>query len=167
MSQTARNPRSALSTGALILLGILLGIYIGYTLAPQVETDCGPTPSATTSDPGHTSAGTDGVLADLFERQVSDVQVTGQGMVTRILPDDLEGSRHQKFILTLDSGQTLLVAHNIDVAPRLEGLKEGQQVSFYGEYVYSEQGGTIHWTHHDPAGKHEAGWLEWNGRTYG
>ncbi|MCL1907013.1 MAG: DUF3465 domain-containing protein [Propionibacteriaceae bacterium] len=167
MSETSRTTRSPLWISLLVLVGFLVGVYVGYTFSPQVDTDGGPTPSSVTSETGQTSAGSDAVLADLFERQVSDVQVTGNGVVTRILPDDLEGSRHQKFIVTLGTGQTILIAHNIDVAPRLEGLKEGQQVSFYGEYVYSEQGGTIHWTHHDPAGKHEAGWLQWNGRTYG
>jgi hypothetical protein len=49
----------------------------------------------------------------------------------------------------------------------LNGLKVGDEVSFFGEYDYSEQGGTIHWTHHDPARKHVSGWLEWKGRTYG
>jgi len=68
--------------------------------------------------------------------------------------------------LRLESGQTLLIAHNIDLAPRLNGLKENDTVGFFGEYIYSDLGGTIHWTHHDPARKHAAGWLEWKGMRY-
>ncbi len=93
-------------------------------------------------------------------------QVSGTGTVSRILPDDNEGSRHQRFILRLGTGQTLLVAHNIDLAPRVPSLREGDTVSFYGEYEPSAQGGVIHWTHSDPAGRHTAGWLEHEGRRY-
>lgn len=87
-------------------------------------------------------------------------------MVSRVLSDDSEGSRHQRFILQLDSGRTLLVAHNIDLAPRVASLREGDKVSFYGEYESNPQGGVIHWTHNDPQGRHTAGWLEHNGRRY-
>ena len=36
--------------------------------------------------------------------------------------------------------------------PRIADVKVGDTVSFFGEYVWNEQGGLIHWTHHDPAG---------------
>jgi hypothetical protein len=94
------------------------------------------------------------------------VQVEGEGSVTRVLPDDLDGRRHQRFVLRLASGRTLLVAHNIDIAPRVKGLTEGDTVSFKGEYVWNEEGGVIHWTHHDPEGRHVAGWVKHNGRTF-
>jgi hypothetical protein len=94
------------------------------------------------------------------------VQVTGQGTVTRVLADDNDGSRHQRFILRLTSGQTLLVAHNIDIAPRVPSLAVGDVVLFYGVYEWNSQGGTIHWTHHDPDGQHVAGWLKRGGVTY-
>jgi hypothetical protein len=101
-----------------------------------------------------------------FDAGTSNVQVEGQGVVTRVLADDLDGSRHQRFILRLASGQTVLIAHNIDLAPRVAGLREGDTVSFYGEYEWNEKGGTVHWTHHDPKGRHVMGWLEHKGRTY-
>ena len=75
-------------------------------------------------------------------------------------------SRHQRFIVQLASGQTLLVAHNIDLAPRVADLKPGHIVAFYGEYEWNERGGVIHWTHHDPRGQHAAGWVEHNGVRY-
>jgi len=93
-------------------------------------------------------------------------QVQGSGRVTRILSDDNDGSRHQRFILELSSGRTLLIAHNIDLAPRVSSLKTGDTVGFYGEYEPNAQGGVIHWTHHDPQGRHVAGWLEHNGQRY-
>jgi hypothetical protein len=96
----------------------------------------------------------------------SGQQVSGSGRVVRILSDDNDGSRHQRFILGLSSGQTLLIAHNIDLAPRISSLSNGDTVKFYGEYEANSQGGVIHWTHHDPQGRHVGGWLEHRGRRY-
>ena len=88
------------------------------------------------------------------------------GRVERLLSDDLEGSRHQRFILRLGSGQSLLISHNIDVAPRINALRVGDQVRFRGEYEWNQQGGLVHWTHDDPKDWHADGWLEHNGVRY-
>lgn len=106
------------------------------------------------------------VIQKSFERKLSNVQVQSVGKVKAILRDDNEGARHQKFILLLDNGLTVLVAHNIDLAPRIEQLQKGDTVEFFGEYEYSEQGGVIHWTHHDPQGRHVSGWLKHQGKSY-
>ena len=108
----------------------------------------------------------DGPIGRAFERGTSDIQVEGEGTVIRVLPDDEDGSRHQRFIVQLASGQTLLISHNIDVAPRVAGLKVGDSVRFNGEYVWNEKGGAIHWTHHDPKGRHVAGWVIHDGKRY-
>ncbi len=105
-------------------------------------------------------------LSAAFAEQKSGIQVTGDGMVTKLLADDTEGSRHQRFILTLSSGQTLLVAHNIDLAPRLASLKTGDSVAFNGVFEWNAKGGVVHWTHRDPSGRHQAGWLKHAGQTY-
>ena len=102
----------------------------------------------------------DQAISGLFDSQQSGVEVQDTGTVTRTLSDDAEGGRHQRFIVRLASGQTLLIAHNIDIAPRLEPLSVGDTVEFRGEYAWNDQGGVIHWTHHDPSGSHEAGWLK-------
>jgi len=113
-----------------------------------------------------TSAAGDQVIQAAYENRQSDVQVEGAGRVVKVLPDDNKGSRHQKFILELASGQTLLIAHNIDLAPRIRDLREGDSVSFYGEYEWNERGGVVHWTHHDPQGRHVDGWLKHDGKTF-
>lgn len=112
------------------------------------------------------TANADTALQSAFNNRQSDLQVQGAGVVSRILPDDNDGSRHQKFILRLTTGQALLVAHNIDLAPRVTGLATGDTVEFYGEYEWNQQGGVIHWTHHDPQGRHVGGWLKHAGKTY-
>ena len=101
-----------------------------------------------------------------YETKTSDVQVNNTGIVVKVLPDDNKGSRHQKFILKLPSGQTVLIAHNIDLAPRINVINIGDSIEFYGEYEWNSKGGVVHWTHHDPAGRHEGGWLKYNGVLY-
>lgn len=113
-----------------------------------------------------TSQSADNTLKNAYENRQSNIQVQGEGIVIKILPDDLEGSRHQRFILRLDTGQTLLVAHNIDLAPRINRLNTGNTVEFFGEYEWSSKGGVIHWTHRDPNGHHVGGWLKHKGQTY-
>jgi hypothetical protein len=107
-----------------------------------------------------------GAIRSAFNGRRSGIRVSGEGIVSKLLPDDNDGGRHQRFILTLSSGQTLLVAHNIDIAPRVETLREGDSVAFKGVYEWNAKGGVIHWTHRDPGGKHEAGWVKHAGRTY-
>jgi hypothetical protein len=108
----------------------------------------------------------DAALARAFDAHASGLEVQGRGTVVRVLADDDQGARHQRFILRLDSGQTLLVAHNTDVAPRVAGLAVGDVVAFRGVYEWSAEGGTVHWTHRDPGGAHAAGWLRRDGRVY-
>jgi hypothetical protein len=120
------------------------------------------------SIPGFNSSspGTRNAIETAYNNRQSDVQVQGQGKVSRVLPDDRDGSRHQRFIVELGSGQALLIAHNIDLAPRVIELNKGDIVAFYGEYEWNSKGGVIHWTHNDPNGRHIDGWLKHRGRTY-
>lgn len=106
------------------------------------------------------------LIQQAFDRHQSNVQVQSVGRVKAVLADDNEGSRHQKFILGLDNGLTVLVAHNIDLAPRIKNIQKGDTVEFYGEYEYTEKGGVIHWTHHDPQNRHVGGWLKHEGEIY-
>lgn len=101
-----------------------------------------------------------------FEQKQSNVQLTIKAMVVTILADDLEGSRHQKFIILPKKDLTLLVAHNIDLAPRINTLKIGDIVTIHGEYEWNPKGGIIHWTHRDPNNQHPHGWIEHQGIVY-
>jgi len=105
-------------------------------------------------------------LARAFDQHESDLQVEGMGTVSRLLADDNDGSRHQRFIVELKTGQTILIAHNVDLAPRIISLAVGDEIGFFGEYEWNEKGGTVHWTHRDPNGHHPAGWLKHEGRIY-
>ena len=118
-------------------------------------------------DAGAAAGGSDdAAFAQAFAERLNNQQLAGQGTVVKTLPDDNDGSRHQRFIVRLGSGQTLLVSHNIDLAPRIDTLRAGDTVAFYGEFEWNPKGGVMHWTHHDPQGRHPAGWIRHNGRTY-
>ena len=88
-----------------------------------------------------------------------------EGRVQRRIRDDRRPPRHQRFILELPGGRTLLVAHNIDLAPRVP-VEVGDVVVVGGEYETNAKGGVIHWTHHDPDGRRPGGWIRHEGRDY-
>ena len=102
-------------------------------------------------------------IEEAFARRESGFMVTLDARVVKNLRDDLEGSRHQRFLIEIDGGRTLLVAHNIDLADRIE-LRENGPVTLRGQYEWNAKGGVIHWTHHDPQGRHPGGWIEAAGR---
>ena len=112
------------------------------------------------------TSGADKANLNISQVPQSGAQMGGEGVVVRVLFDDNVGSRHQRFILRLASGQTLLIAHNIDIASRIETLSSGDRVEFHGQYEANPEGGVIHWTHHDPGGNHVSGWLKHNGMVY-
>jgi len=105
-------------------------------------------------------------LEAAYDNHQSNIQVQGNGKVIRVLNDDNDGDRHQRFIVRLASGQTILIAHNIDLAMGISSLKTGDHIEFNGEYEWNSKGGVIHWTHHDPQGKHISGWLKHYDRIY-
>lgn len=130
---------------------LLLVAIIGYIQLAQ-------------NDSHHTSTSSE--ILSAFESKKSNVQVQEKGKVIKLLKDDLQGSRHQKFIVKLSNGHTILISHNIDLSPRINDLKVGDTIEFYGEYEYNSKGGVVHWTHKDPRGKHPHGWIKHNGKIY-
>ncbi len=125
--------------------------------APQPAT----APPSVQQQPGNADA-----LENAYRNRLRHQQLSGSGTVIKLLADDNAGSRHQRFVLRLNSGRTLLVSHNIDLAERIDTLQVGDTVGFYGEYEWNAQGGVMHWTHHDPQGIHAAGWIQHAGRKY-
>ncbi|MEM8984597.1 MAG: DUF3465 domain-containing protein [Pseudomonadota bacterium] len=133
--------------------GVWLAQQAGYSLTPGA-----PLPIETTDDGAER-------LADAFDQQLFDEWLTGRGRVVRLLSDDNEGSRHQRFVIETTTGQSLLVAHNIDLAPRVP-VGMGDTVQFKGVYEWNERGGVIHWTHHDPQDRQPGGYIELAGTRY-
>jgi uncharacterized protein DUF3465 len=106
-------------------------------------------------------------VARAFAEHRSAIQVTAEGAVTRLLSDDTGPSgTHQRFIMQVTgSTQTLLIENNVDVGKRVP-VATGDPVIVHGEYIWNDQGGLIHFTHHDPDHSHEDGWIELKGVRY-
>jgi hypothetical protein len=85
--------------------------------------------------------------------------------VVRLLSDDREGAPHQRFLLRVGDSLTVLVAHNLALAGRVP-VAVGDTVEVSGEYEWTPKGGTVHWTHLDPARRHPPGYIELHGRRY-
>jgi len=69
-----------------VVLLILLGVYYAFEQVPTV------------TEPSSVQA--------VVQWQTGQ-QIQGSGTVLRVLSDDNDGSRHQRFILELDAGRTL------------------------------------------------------------
>lgn len=125
-------------------------------------------------------------VEEAFERKKSDIPLTIEGRVIKILPDDHEGIHHQRFIVSVPAspsaqgghpGHTVLIVHNLERAYRAN-VKIGDKVEVHGTYVWNKFGGLIHNTHHDDRdacrreknGKivcgpaHEDGWIIFVGK---
>jgi hypothetical protein len=86
--------------------------------------------------------------------------------VTQVLPDDLIGSKHQKWIVQLEDGSSLLCVYNSDMGDRIP-VQVGQTMSLGGQYIWDRGGGLIHWLHADPQHRRPDGYVLLNGTTYG
>lgn len=105
-------------------------------------------------------------VAAAFREHRSAVQVTASGTVTRALADQQGPSGpHQRFIVRLANGQTILIENNLTVGKRVP-LQPGDAVRIHGEYIWNAEGGLVHFTHHDPDRSHEGGWVEHGGVRY-
>ena len=149
-------------------LFVLLGVCVALSFTACRAPTNNPTGSQTLeSTPAIASASMDaGAIVEAYGAHRNVPQVQGSGVVTKVLKDDIKGLQHQKFLLKVSDNITILIAHNIDLAPRVEDIHEGDVIAFKGEYIYTPKGGTVHWTHKDPRGNHQAGWLKHNGKTY-
>ena len=147
----------------LIIPGLLIVAAAAYYLGKSTAPESPPQGRAEVRGAARTD---DDIFRKAFESRRSGVQVEGAGIVEKVLKDDLDGSRHQRFIVRLATGQTILIAHNIDLAPRVASIANGDDVTFAGVYEWNRNGGTVHWTHHDPKGTHPGGWITHRGSTY-
>ena len=100
-----------------------------------------------------------------YGKQDTDRWIEDSGFVVRLLSDDNDDSHHQRFILQLRNRDTLLIAHNIDLADRVP-VSLGDRVQFRGMYEWNDLGGVVHWTHGDPMGIEDGGWIKYRRKTY-
>jgi hypothetical protein len=137
-------------------------VQVQFVPQSPVQPSAPSVPLPAQADPRNSS----GIIENAYRNHANSLPVIEKGTVSRILSDDNKEPRHQRFIVRLPSGHAVLIAHNIDIAPRISDLREGDQITFSGLYEWNTQGGTVHWTHHDPSGQHAGGYLQHNGMFY-
>ena len=109
--------------------------------------------------------GADDALRQAIDAKRSGVWVESEGKIVHLLPDDRVPPRHQLCLVELDFGHTIKISHNVDLAPKVPWTK-GDRLAFRGRFEWNAKGGVVHWTHHDPKGRKEGGWLRHRGKTY-
>lgn len=58
------------------------------------------------------------------------------------------------------------VVHNVGIAPRVP-VQPGDHIDVRGEMVHDPgRVPVVHWTHRDPAGRHDDGFIRYRGRVY-
>ena len=153
---------------AIVALAIAAGVdyYRGHSNSPhntgQTHTS---SPIEATSPNVKNSKGILDKIRQAADSQQSGWWLTTQGKVIKTLKDDTKGHQHQKFLIKLAPDITLLVAHNLDLAPRVP-LKKGDTIKIRGRYEWNNRGGVIHWTHHDPKGRKKDGWIYHKNQYY-
>ncbi|MCR9096921.1 MAG: DUF3465 domain-containing protein [bacterium] len=146
------------------LLGIVAAVALAIAQqAGWIGGDAAPSSAPVAAAP-HAEGG-NAALERALEARASGVMMTVDARVVKVLPDDLDGSRHQRFLLDVGRGRTVLVAHNIDLAERVP-LDRQDTVRIRGQFEWNDKGGVLHWTHHDPRGRHPGGWIEHAGRRF-
>lgn len=157
MNMTTRRTRSLrrLAVTAAVLLFAWLVRQAGFDFAAETTA---PPPQIEIRE----SAGAERVEQALARRE-SGIQVTLDAIVEKTLRDDQKGDRHQRFLIRLPNGRKLLVAHNIDLANRVD-VSAGDPIRLRGQFEWNDRGGVLHWTHRAPRGDHPDGWIEVHGQ---
>jgi len=104
-------------------------------------------------------------MSDAYQKSDDGSWIEVTGFISRLLSDDDDGSRHQRFIVDIGNRRTLLIAHNIDLAKRVP-LGMGDRVQIRGMYEWNDLGGLVHWTHHDPLGVEDGGYVRYRTKVY-
>lgn len=140
------NTKRYLARNRILPVLIVLGLFVYQYYLPENQ------------PADHEITVADNVVQQAYAARRSGLWLETSGHVGRVLSDDNEGARHQKFILELDDGHTVMVAHNIDLAERIP-VRRGLVLAVRGRYEWNDRGGVIHWTHHDPDGRIQGGWI--------
>jgi hypothetical protein len=109
-----------------------------------------------------------GAVCSAYQAGRSRVEVVAGGTVTRVFGTRAgRTSPHEGFLMRLNSGCSveIRVEANTDFTGEFP-LRNGDAVIVKGEYEYYARGGVIHWTHRDPRGRHEGGFIQTAGKTY-
>ena len=144
--------RKSIVAGVLSVAAIAL---LGFSIAGRFW----QAPSSYNPEPGFK------VLADAYLNKESGMVAEIQGRITRLIMDQEEPAREQKFVITAINGQSLLVTHDLSKSEEVP-VAVGDTVMVRGEYVWTEPGGKLVWTTRDAGFGDRHGWIEHKGKRY-
>jgi hypothetical protein len=165
MKKTYRKSRSYQLYAILLATAALLGSCRNPTGTSAVKTSFDQGRDATDAELADGRNFDDSQVIEAQEEHLNKVELTVRAKVKKILPTDTEGLPHERFLLELSNRTTVLVAHDLKMAPSVP-IQEGDMPIIRGEYIWNERGGVIHWTHHTDTPRHEGGWIFLNGTRY-
>lgn len=92
------------------------------------------------------------------------LEIADSGRVVRYL--GIRRSRsgaHEGFLVLFKNGTVSKVEDNVDITGRIP-IRVNDSVTLQGQYECDD--GVIHWTHHDPSLRHQAGYIDVAGLRY-
>jgi hypothetical protein len=102
-------------------------------------------------------------LKQVMNSRANRPQILVNGIIEKILIEDVVGNPHQKYILNV-SGYKLQIVSNLEFGRIPVAL--GSKIQVCGEYL-RVGAGMVHWTHFDPHGGHPDGFSILDGKLYG
>ena len=122
-----------------------------------------PAPESQAAVPG---GDVDLVRAVKDQRNVDFVQGSNV-TVSRILPDDTQGLEHERWYIQLSDGSVVFAVYNIDMNVERVPLVQGEKQDIGGQFIWTNNGGLLHWLHADPKNNRPDGFVIVNGHRYG
>jgi hypothetical protein len=150
----------------IIALALIFSLFSNLAIADAgFEPEKKVPPVAAISHPGPLQE--DSALVAAVQSKQSQFYVEGGNLVvTHILPDDTQGLPHQKWEAQLSDGSIIMVVYNSNMGERIP-VEEGMTFSVGGQFIWTQDGGLIHWVHADPKKKRPDGFVFINDALYG
>jgi len=104
-------------------------------------------------------------ITSAWHKKSSNLLVEVDARVVLLLPNRDDIKKLQRFLVELENGHRLEVAHDLELSENVP-VGVSSLIRLKGEFDYNENGGLIHWTHADPAGNRDGGWIEHNDMRY-
>ncbi|MBX3019076.1 MAG: DUF3465 domain-containing protein [Bdellovibrionaceae bacterium] len=87
--------------------------------------------------------------------------------VTKLMPDDTQGSRHQRFYAKLSDASEVYIVYSLEYGRVRVPVTVGSRIGVGGEYRWTKFGGLLHWVHEDHRDQRPDGYVEVRGVRYG
>ncbi|HIP75819.1 MAG TPA: DUF3465 domain-containing protein [Psychromonas hadalis] len=110
----------------------------------------------------------DGVdhITYLFNNQRGGEMVSSLGRIIKLLEDQTSPYLAQLILIRLNSGQKLIIKHNLKASTKIADLKVGEMIKFKGVYRWNSRGGMVVSTFENKQHPKRSGWVKFADKTY-